>query len=141
MLMPRESYALSIKQPWAGLLVEGRKTIEIRRWATLRRGRVLLHAARVPDSRSEAWNWVTDDLRASCAQIGGIIGWAELVECRPYRSRRDFKADCDQHLNDPSWFEGKVLYGFVFARVARLPFRPLPGWVRFFRVDEPSSAM
>ena len=42
-------YALSLKQPWAALLVYGRKTVEVRRWATKRRGPVLIHAARVPD--------------------------------------------------------------------------------------------
>src|SRR5205823_5385365 len=103
------SYALSIKQPWAGLLVHGRKTIEVRRWPTLRRGPVLVHAARVPDARAEAWGWVTDDLRVACAQVGGIIGAAELTDCRAYRNAQDFTGDCDRHLNDPSWFQGEVL--------------------------------
>jgi hypothetical protein len=138
--MSNVSYALSIKQPWAGLLVHGRKTIEIRRWSTLRRGRVLVHAARIPDARGEAWNWVTDDMRTACAQVGGIIGCAELTECRTYRNRHDFAADRDCHLNDPAWFQDEVLYGFVFSKVVALPFRPLSGWVRFFRVEEPTDS-
>ncbi len=40
-------YALSLKQPWAALLVTGRKRIEVRNWPTARRGRILIHAARV----------------------------------------------------------------------------------------------
>ena len=30
-------YALSLKQPWAALLVHGLKSIEVRRWAAARR--------------------------------------------------------------------------------------------------------
>ena len=57
-------YALSIKQPWAALLVAGIKTVEIRRWPTNRRGRILIHAARIPDPRPEAWALVPDELRS-----------------------------------------------------------------------------
>jgi len=50
-----KQYGLSLKQPWAALLANGHKTIEVRRWPTARRGRILIHAARVPDERPEAW--------------------------------------------------------------------------------------
>lgn len=36
--------ALSIKQPWAGLIAAGYKNIENRSWATSFRGRFLIHA-------------------------------------------------------------------------------------------------
>ena len=39
-------YALSLKQPWATLLAHGLKSIEIRRWATRLRGRILIHASK-----------------------------------------------------------------------------------------------
>ena len=128
-------YALSIKQPWAGLLVHGRKTIEVRSWSTPRRGRVLVHAARVPDARAEGWNRVTEDLRVACSQVGGIIGCAELTDCRAYRNRQEFEADTERHLNDPSWYDDS-LYGFVFANGTPLPFRALSGWMRFFPVED-----
>jgi hypothetical protein len=137
--MAEVMYALSIKQPWAGLLVHGRKTIEVRRWSTPRRGWVLVHAARIPDSRAEGWSRVTDDLRAACSQVGGIIGAAELTDCRSYCNRGDFEADAERHLNAPSWYEDS-LYGFVFTNTTPLPFRPLSGWMRFFRVSEVSDS-
>ena len=37
--------ALSIRQPWAWLIVHGRKDIENRSWRTKFRGRFLVHAA------------------------------------------------------------------------------------------------
>lgn len=132
-------YALSIKQPWAGLIVHGRKSIEVRRWATQRRGRILVHAARIPDPRAAAWEWVTSDLRVACAQVGGIIGSADLTDCRAYRHRREFESDGDRHLNDPSWYQ-TPLYGFVFNNAKPLPFRPLSGWMRFFTVEDMPEA-
>jgi hypothetical protein len=132
-------FALSVKQPWATLLVRGRKTIEVRNWPTVRRGRVLIHAARLPDERAEAWTCVPVELLDETRTVGGIIGSAEIVACRGYRSAEAFAQDQAGHLNEASWFRPPVLYGFVFANPEVLPFRPLPGWMRFFRVDPPET--
>lgn len=130
-------YALSIKQPWAALLVSGRKTIEVRSWATRLRGRVLIHAARVPDARPEAWNWVTDDIRHLTQCGGGIIGEAQLVDCISYPDLKVFTADAEKHLNVAEWFQPRGLYGFVFDRIQEQPFWKVTGNVRFFTVEEP----
>src|SRR5687768_10999894 len=127
-------YAISLKQPWAALLVYGRKSVEVRAWPTARRGRVLIHAARVSDPRPQAWARVPPELRDAARLLGGIVGAAELTDCRTYRTADAFAADAHLHLNDPTWFRPPVLYGFTFANVEVLPFRELPGWVRFFRV-------
>src|SRR5437764_8289281 len=86
-------YAISIKQPWAALLVAGVKTVEVRRWPTARRGRVLIHAARIPDDRPEAWARVPPELEALARQQGGILGAAELTSCVSYRTLEAFVAD------------------------------------------------
>src|SRR5262245_57009885 len=106
-------YALSLKQPWAALLAHGRKTVEVRRWPTARRGRVLIHAAAAPDERPEAWALVPAELRDTAQLLGGIIGAGELTGCVAYRSREAFGADQAKHLNDPAWFRGALLYGFT----------------------------
>jgi uncharacterized protein (UPF0264 family) len=128
-------FALSLKQPWAALLVHGRKTIEVRRWSTARRGRVLIHAARVPDQRPEAWVHVTPDIEATARLGGGIIGEARLVGCNTYRSLQRFVRDQRNHLNRPEWFQSSGLYGFVFTDARPLPFRRLRGSLYFFRVE------
>ena len=130
------TYALSIKQPWAALVVRGLKTIEVRRWPTGRRGRILIHAARVPDRREEAWKHVTGDLRSMAQLQGGIIGAVELTECRPYHNLPAFLGDQVFHFNEVSWFEPPVLCGFTFARPEVLPFRAFPDWFRFFKVED-----
>ena len=51
--------AMSVKQPWAALLVAGLKTIEVRTWSARQRGRVLIHAGKFADDRPEGWNMIT----------------------------------------------------------------------------------
>lgn len=133
-------HALSLKQPWAALLVHGVKTIEVRRWSTSRRGRILIHAARVPDDRPEAWALVPPELHEAAQLRGGIVGAGDLIDCKTYRNLETFTADQAAHRNQLSWFNGSVLYGLTFTNLTVLPFRRLPGWMRFFSVpDEVSS--
>ena len=66
------AYALSIRQPWAALIVAGRKTIEVRTWSTQRRGPIWIHASKLPDPRPEAWAHVnTPDLMVAASGSGG----------------------------------------------------------------------
>ncbi len=134
MSLPKFRYALSLKQPWATLLVYGLKCIEIRSWATDLREEVLIHASQIPDSRPQAWKLVPVDLLDLARAVGGVVGSAELTGCIPYRTPAAFAADQALHLNDPAWFRPR-LHGFVFARAAHRPFRRCLGNVKFFRVE------
>jgi hypothetical protein len=131
-----KQYALSLKQPWATLLVHGLKNVEVRRWPTARRGRIFIHAARVPDERSEAWAHMPPELLESAQLHGGIIGAGEITDCLTYSRLETFQNDQARHLNEPSWFEPPRLYGFVFANLQALPFRRYSGWMRFFPVED-----
>lgn len=118
--------ALSIRQPWAWLIVHAGKDIENRTWPTRFRGRVLIHASKgVTRSEYDEACWfmgeqgidygrlpLFDDL-----QRGGIIGEAEIV-------------DCVTESKSP-WFAGP--YGFVLRNAKPLPFRPCKGALGFFR--------
>ncbi len=133
------AFALSVKQPWAGLIVAGVKSIEVRRWPTARRGRILIHAARIPDPREEASKHISDETRPLTQLYGGIIGAVELIECRRYSDSSGFLVDWERHRNEPAWFEPAGLYGFVFENPTVLPFQECPGWFRFFSVPEPEK--
>jgi hypothetical protein len=128
-------HALSLKQPWAALLAAGVKTVEVRRWTTSYRGRLLIHAARVPDDRPEAWACIPDGLREASRLEGGIVGVGTLSSVKVYRAEEAFVADRHLHLNDPSWFEARGLFGFAFTGLSPLPFQQVPGYVRIFEVD------
>jgi len=132
-------YALSLKQPWAALVVLGLKTIEVRRWPTPRRGFILIHASQTADDREEVWRRLPPAARGLAELRGGIIGQAELIDCIAYEDLETFRRDQRWHWNRPEWFQPPRLYGFVFRNASPLPFRPALGWMRFFRVESESN--
>lgn len=125
--------ALSIRQPWAWLILNGGKDIENRSWPTKLRGRVLIHAAKgMTDSEWDDAMAFADGAapldrdvqlrrRALChndARRGGIVGSVEIVDC--------------VSASDSPWFFGP--YGFVLRNPQPLPFRPMRGALGFFHV-------
>lgn len=126
---------LSIKQPWATLVVLGVKTIEIRRWNTPIRGRILIHTGRIADDRAEGWARICKKNAELASLRGGIIGEVELADCIKYRGSRHFSADRLLHCNEPAWFVPPVMYGFRFEKPKVRPFLPCLGQVKFFRVE------
>lgn len=68
---------LTIKEPWATLIVDGYKKYEFRSWKTNYRGKILIHAGMSLESdnlkRFKNYN-------LTCSK-GAIIGEADLVDC------------------------------------------------------------
>ena len=128
--------ALSVRQPWAALLISGRKTIEIRTWPTKVRGPILIHAGKRSDKRPAGWAWVEpQDHSVRTNLTGGVIGVADLVECMAYQSAAEFDADRDCHRNPAEWFRPPVLYGFRFENPRPVRFEPYKGNTFFFPVE------
>ncbi|MDD3341611.1 MAG: ASCH domain-containing protein [Bacilli bacterium] len=69
--------ALTIKEPWATLIIDGHKKYEFRSWKTKYRGKLLIHAGMTLEKdmleRFKGYN-------LDCAK-GAIIGEAELTDC------------------------------------------------------------
>ena len=134
--MPGVWHALSVKQPWAALLAHGVKSVEVRTWPTHRRGRLLIHAAKVPDPRPDGWAWLTTpQLRAAAGLVGGVVGVGELVDCVRYPTPERFAADRNRHLNPPGWFREGGLCGLAFRGLTAVDFWPCPGNTFFFPVE------
>ena len=76
---------LSIRQPYAWLIVQGIKPVENRTWRTNFRGRVLIHAGVTYAKRDYAANFETYAERGYPStreeMVGGIVGEAVLVDC------------------------------------------------------------
>lgn len=120
---------LSIRQPWAWLIVNGHKDIENRSWPTRMRGPVLIHASKGM-TRAEY-----DEARDLAAQLGieipepdklergGIVGKAVITDC---------VSD-----SDSTWFFGR--HGFVLSNAKPLPFTPLLGKLGFFDSEHPGE--
>ena len=72
-----------------------------------------------------------------CAELrGGLLGKAELVRCRSYRSPEEFLRDLSLHWNPPEWYEPPVMHGFEFAHAQRIDFEAVRGDLYFFEVDK-----
>lgn len=113
--------ALSIKQPWAWLIVNGYKDIENRSWSTSFRGEFLVHASKAFDETG--YLWVSQRFSISLPHEdeflrGGIVGIAEIVDCVT--------------AHESKWFEGP--YGFVLGNPRPVPFVAVRGQQSFFRV-------
>lgn len=121
--------ALSIRQPWAWLIVNGHKPVENRTWSTTRRGRLLIHAglAMTATEYRQCLQFIAADKRlnaildiippADQLERGGIVGEARLVACR--------------RVHESPWFTGP--HGFEFVDARPLPFRPCKGALSFFQ--------
>ncbi len=76
---------LSIRQPWAWLIVSGHKPVENRGWETRYTGPLLIHASKQLDM--EGWRWVAKNFPTieipSILVLGEIIGQVELDACLP----------------------------------------------------------
>ncbi len=118
--------AISIRQPWAWLVVNGQKDIENRTWATKYRGKVLVHAGGHRVTKTEYEEFLE---RCRAARIkhfpaidefkrGGIVGSVEIVDCvQKSRSR---------------WFFGP--YGFVLKNARQVQFKPKMGKLNIWEV-------
>jgi len=123
---------LSIRQPWAWLIIHGFKDIENRDWATRFRGQVLVHAGKA--MTRPYYDNVCSTLHtlgllppampsheALRQQCGGIVGSVHITDC--VRTHSSPWKEPDSH-------------GFVLAHAKPLPFHPWPGKLGFFNVPE-----
>jgi len=79
---------LSIKEPWASMILSGKKTIETRTWKTKYRGKILLHASSNPKSEIS----------------GKIFAVANIVDCKKMTKEDEKKACCKIYKDACSWF-------------------------------------
>lgn len=110
--------ALSIKQPWAHLIISGAKPVENRTWTTAYRGLLYIHAAK-------RWRGSDCDLvhkvhgvrvDFGALRFGGIIGMVELYDIVTHDASH--------------WFYGP--YGWKLRNPQPLPFLPLRGHQNIF---------
>ena len=141
----RKMKTLSIRQPWAWLIVrqvenlEDKKDVENRSKRTKIRGEIFIHASKTFDwdgllwmSTHYQWTEIYDDVRKHFGtnllngtiennqnQFGGIVGKANLVDCVE---------------NHPSkFFFGK--YGYVLKDAVEILFMACKGMPGFFDID------
>ena len=121
--------ALSIRQPWAYLIVHGVKDVENRTWRTNFRGSFLVQAAMRFDE--DGYRKICSSRRLQALlpkgfphpdgfQRGGIVGEAVMVDC--------------VETHPSPWFNGP--FGFVLDEQRPLRFIPCRGMLSFFYVPK-----
>jgi hypothetical protein len=109
--------ALSLKQPWAEFVADGKKTIELRKWNTKLRGEFLIHASKIPDMDAmRRFGFPENSL-----PLGVILGKANLVDVKKYKNEEEFAKDASLHLATSEWGE----YGFILDNISKLD-KPIP---------------
>lgn len=117
--------ALSIRQPWAWLILHGGKDIENRTWRISYRGRFLVHASQgmtAAEYQSSATFARSQNITLPPAhelERGGIVGSVELTHCVTGSSS--------------PWFFGP--YGFLLKDPVPCAFIPCRGRLQFFYPD------
>ena len=92
--------ALSVKQPWASLLVDGVKTVEVRSWPTDYRGELLICASASP--KNHFWHDEKDDIKR-LLPAGCILGIVNLVDVRRMKKSDAKGALCDYDPAAYAW--------------------------------------
>lgn len=126
---------LSLRQPWAWLVVSNLKDVENRKWATKYRGQLLIHASKKWDAEGEEFilSHLVKKHRILIPRglpsehhheisYGAIVGMVDVINCvRQY---------------DSPWFFGP--YGFVLRNAVKFvkPF-PFKGALGLFEVPKP----
>ncbi|MGM5481715.1 MAG: ASCH domain-containing protein [Nanobdellota archaeon] len=118
--------ALSIKQPYAELIVSGKKKIEIRSWNTKFRGEFLIHASKTPDRKA------MEHHRYEKLPAGVIVGKAELVDVKEYADENDFASDREKHLARSEYGH----FGFVLENAKRVEPIDTKGKLGFWEFDK-----
>ena len=118
---------LSVSQPYADLIIQGKKTVELRTWNTKFRGEFLVHAPlKVKTDACKKLGIDPQSLRT-----GVIIGRVEIYDVKKYKNQIEIKADYAKHFAVKGHLDHR--YGFLLRnpKELRVPI-PYKGSLGFF---------
>jgi hypothetical protein len=132
---------LSVKQPWAHLVVTGVKNVENRTWYSQVRGPILIHAGKTVDKGGLRWCEDHGIELPAYLPTGGIVGRVNLVGMVAYAADGILECTPDPEIN-PATIEDEVRkwlgpesVGFVLRDPQPLPFKPCLGRLGFFEFN------
>ncbi len=115
--------AITLYQPWASLIMDGRKTIETRSWKTNYRGLLAIHAGRICDTEA-------------CQEAGydpdtiprrAVLGVVELYDVFrfTFENTRDFS---EEELRWGDFYPGRYGFRLRLFNVFEQPIEALGSW-------------
>ena len=124
---------LSVSQPFAELIILGKKTVELRKWNTNYRGELLIHAP-LKVRKEDAKRLKIDRKFVT----GAIVGKVEIFDVKKYDSQKQVKSDQKFHFASKNFHDRT--YGFLLknAKAFRVPI-PYKGQLGLFEVKLPKT--
>ncbi|OJJ16944.1 hypothetical protein BI308_23130 [Roseofilum reptotaenium AO1-A] len=98
--------ALSLHQPWATLIAQGRKRFETRSWRTGHRGELLICAAKKRPSNVQLEFFGLS--REDCP-LGVAVATVDLVDCSPMTDEL-IRQQSDEELEAGNWRSGRYAW-------------------------------
>ncbi len=125
---------LSISQPFADLIIKGKKTIELRTWNTKFRGEFFVHTP----SKIKKMDCRRLRINEKTLRTGVIIGKVEIYDVKRYDSIIDLNSDYKKHFLYEKFLRHK--YGFLLKnpKEFHLPI-PYKGSLGFFNAKLESA--
>lgn len=112
--------ALSLKQPYASWVAEGKKTIETRTWRTKYRGALLICS-----SKAFHEDFDSTDPHVKFLPLGMALATVNLLDCRPMVEGDEEAACCEL-------YDGA--YAWILTGVKRITPFPVKGQLSIFEV-------
>ena len=117
--------AISIRQPWAQLVIEGIKDIENRNWFTKYRGKLYIHAAKTFEKDAaeqllKSHPYLKQIIFDSTKLLGCVIGHIEMKDC--------------VQVHPSEWFQGR--YGFVLQNPEKIKPYSVKGKLNIFDLEK-----
>jgi hypothetical protein len=120
---------LSFRQPWAILILEGRKTMDLRTWSANYRGALAIYASL--EIEKDACRLHSVDVKT--LTTGALIGIVDLVDVIPL-TKKAYDANQEKHLAGRHYREG--LLGWVLANPRAIdPPQIVKGGLNLFDVN------
>ncbi len=130
--------ALSIQNPWAQLIADGFKRIEVRTWSTDYRGPLLICSSRRSSKKEN--NAILERLVEMGYELaddyfvdGHALAVVELTKVRPLKAK-----DAKKAMLDTTELEGKYAWVMKKIKMLETPF-PVQGRSKLFEVETPED--
>jgi|TARA_Y100000294_G_C8548975_1_gene334448 hypothetical protein len=118
-------HCLSVKQPFASLIVLGKKSIECRVWKTNFRGKIFIHSSK-GESKEKLFNVNKNLLNKKIFSLKGfILGSVEIIDCK--KIHKESSKQAKFKINKKYW-------GWILKNHKRIKPIPYKGKLGIFKV-------